>query len=304
MTTTRRDLLRTLGAASLSAAVVGVLPRALRGATRGLPFDAPFGSASESRALAGLGVQLYTLRAEMRRAPDATIARIATLGFDEIEWWGDWDRSPAQLRALLDRHGLRAPAAHIDPRDLQPSRLSALLDKAQLMGHRTLIVAWTPPNQRSADDFKRLGALLSEAGRTAARVGIRTGYHNHDFEFAADGDRTLLDTFLAESDPAVVDLELDCFWAYKVGQDPVALLRQHSARITHLHVKDSSGPPRHRQVDVGAGTLDWKEILDTGIAGRVRHAYVEHDEPADAWATVSAGLGHLRSLGYQKPGGP
>lgn len=250
------------------------------------------------RALAGLGVQLYTLRNEMRRDPDASIARIATLGFDEIEWWGDFERSPKQLRALLDRHDLRSPAAHIDPRDLQPARLNALLDRAQVMGHTALLVAWTPPNQRSVDDFKRLAELLSEAGQTASRVGIRTGYHNHDFEFATVGDRTLLDHFLAEADARVVDLELDCFWAFKAGHEPLAVLKRHADRITHLHIKDSSGPPEHRQRDVGHGVMDWRAIIDAGVAGRVRHAFVEHDEPADAWATVSAGLGHLRSLGY------
>jgi sugar phosphate isomerase/epimerase len=281
--TTRRELVRALSLAAAAAA----LPRALRASSH-----------SDRRAGVGVGVQLYTLRAEMRRNPEATLARIATLGFDEIEWWGEFDRTPAQLRALLDQHNLRAPAAHIDPRDLQPDRLPALLDRAQVMGHTTLIVAWTPPDQRTPDDFKRLGALLSEAGHTAARVGIRTGYHNHDFEFAPHGSATLLDYFLAESDPTVVDLELDCFWAFKAGHDPIFGLRRYADRITHLHIKDSSGPPEHTQMDVGRGVMDWKAIIDAGIAGRVRHVYVEHDAPADAWATVSAGVGHLRALGY------
>ncbi len=280
--TTRRDLLRTLSAVALGA----TLPRALHAA------------AAPSRALDGIGVQLYTLRAAMRNDPEGTLARIASIGFDEIEWWGEFGRTPAQLRALLDQHGLRAPAAHIDPRDLQPDRLPALLERARVMGHRHLIVAWTAPAQRNPDDFKRLAALLSEAGRTAASAGIRTGYHNHDFEYAPVGDSTLLDLLIAESDPAVVDFELDCFWAFKAGHDPLVGLRRHAARITHLHIKDSAGPPTHRQVDVGAGVMDWKAIIDLATAGRVRNVFVEHDEPADAWATVSAGLAHLKRLGY------
>lgn len=269
------------------AAVGAALPRALFAA-----------GASGRRTLDGIGIQLYTLRAEMRRDPEATIARIATLGFRDVEWWGDWGRTPAQLRGLLDRHGLRSPAAHIDPRDLAPDRLPALLERAEAMGHRTLIVAWTPPNQRGADDVKRLGALLSAAGRSAARAGIRTGYHNHDFEFTRLGDRTLLDLLLDASDPAVVDLELDCYWAFKAGHDPLAMLRRHPDRIALLHLKDSAGPPTHRMVDVGAGVIDWRAVLDEATARRVRHVFVEHDEPADAWASASAGLGHLRALGY------
>jgi sugar phosphate isomerase/epimerase len=282
--TTRRDLLLALGALGAHAA----LPRLLAAAPPARARD----------PLTGVGVQLYMLRAEMRRDPDATIARIATLGFSDVEWWGSWDRSPVQLRALLDRHGLRSNAAHIDPRDLAPDRLPALLDAAQVMGHETLIVAWTPPAERGADDWKRLAALLTEAGRTAARVGIRTGYHNHDFEFADLGGRTALEILLAESDPAVVSLEVDCFWAFKAGVDPRALIERHAARVTHLHLKDSLGAPAHRQTDVGSGVIDWRALLESAVARRVRHVYVEHDEPADAWATASAGRGYLRSLGY------
>lgn len=293
--TTRRDVLLALGAIGAHAA----MPRGVRA----LPMDRAAGDRARGRggmraALAGIGVQLYTLRAEMGRDPEATLARIATIGFKEVEWWGTWGRTPVQLRALLDRHGLRAPAVHIDASDLTKDRLPALIETAQVMGHETLIVAWTPPTQRSADDWKRLGELLTQAGHTAAGEGIRTGYHNHDFEFEDLGGGTALEILLRESDPAVVRLEVDCFWAFKAGQDPVALIERHAARVTHLHLKDSSGAPAHRQLDVGSGVIDWRTLLATAVSLNVKHVFVEHDEPADAWATASAGLGYLRSLGY------
>jgi sugar phosphate isomerase/epimerase len=283
---TRRDVLKSLGGAALASLaplpLTAMAPQRRAGAT----------------ALAGVGLQLYTLRNEMRRDPEATLTRIAELGYTEIEWWGDWNRTPAHLRDTLDRLGLRSPAAHVDPRSLEPERLAATLEQARTMGHEHLIVAWTPPNQRTPQQFKQLVKLLNEAGRQAASVGIRTGYHNHDFEFAPAEGGTLWELLLRETDPAVVDLELDCYWAFKAGHDPIALLRTQGHRITHLHVKDSAGAPAHTQVDVGAGVIDWKTLLAEGIARRVRHAFVEHDDPADAWATLSAGRKHLRDLGY------
>lgn len=248
--------------------------------------------------LDGVGVQLYTLRNEMRRDPEGTLARISELGFSEIEWWGEFGRTPEQLRALLDRHRLRAPAWHLAPEQLEPARLDATLRTARVMGHKHLIVAWLPPAQRTADGFKRIGELLSTAGRRLASEGIRTGYHNHDFEFARVGNETVWDVLLANTDASVVDLELDCYWAFKAGHDPVAMLQRYRERITHLHIKDSAGAPEHRQVDVGAGVIDWKRLLEVATAGRVKHIFVEHDEPADAWATVAAGRVHLRSIGY------
>lgn len=286
----RREMLRLLGATGLAL----TLPRALR--AEGLMLRESVGDARDT--LQGVGVQLYTLRNEMRRDPEGTVARIAEIGFGEIEWWGEYGRTPQQLRALLDRHRLRAPAWHLAPELLEATRLDETLRTAEAMGHRHLIVAWLPPQQRTADGFKRVGELLSNAGRRLATAGIRTGYHNHDFEFARIGNETVWDVLLANTDASVVDLELDCYWAFKAGHDPIAMLQRHRDRITHLHIKDSAGAPEHRQVDVGAGVIDWKRLLEVATAGRVRHVFVEHDEPADAWATVSAGRAHLKTLGY------
>lgn len=278
----RRDFLLTLGAGAL-------LPAVSRAA-----------AAAVSRSpLGGVGVQLYMVRAAMRAAPEATVARIASLGFQQIEWWGSWDRTPKQVRAMLDANGLSAPSAHIDPRDLSPERLPALLEAAATIGHRTVLIAWTAPEQRkSADDWKRLGALLSQAGAEGAKVGIRTGYHNHDFEFARLGDRTALEILLAESDARVVDLELDCYWAFNAGQDPQALLERHRDRITMLHLKDAASAPSHEQVDLGTGVIPWRPLLDAAVKQRVTNVYVEMDDPADAWASARAGREYLRTIGY------
>lgn len=285
--TSRRDFLLTLAAGAL-------LPAASRSANA-----SPFLTNSSGRALSGVGVQLYMLRSEMRANPESTLARIAELGYDEIEWWGSWERTPTQLKAALDSHGLRTPAAHIDPKDLTSERLPALLDTAGTMGHKILIVAWTAPEQRrNEDDWKRVANMLNEAGASAASSGIKTGYHNHDFEFQRFGNRTGLEILIAETDPRYVDIELDCFWALKAGYAPQVLLRQHRDRISLLHLKDSSGPPQHEQRDIGSGVIDWKPLLASGISQRVQHIYVEQDNPADAWESAKAGRDHLRSIGY------
>ncbi len=294
----RRELLLALGAGALG-------PRAVRAAAHAAPHtpgpvdldDAPLGT---SRApLRGVGVQLYMLRQAMRADPERTLARIAELGYTEIEWWGNWGRTPQQLRATLDASGLRAPAAHIDPRDLQPDRLDALLDAAAAMGHATVIVAWMAPAQRdSAEAWQRTAALLSHAGHEAAKRGMRTGYHNHDFEFQRFGGRVGLEILMTETDPAVVDIELDCFWAFKAGHDPIALLERHRDRITMLHLKDSDGTPQHAQREVGRGVIDWPRLLTVALGGRVTNVFVEMDDPADAWASAGLGRAYLRTLGY------
>lgn len=289
--TTRRDFLLALGATA-------ALPLVAHAASER---NEPRSATDDVRVnpLAGVGVQLYMLRTAMRADPEGTIARIAKIGYSEIEWWGNWQRTPAQVRALLDAHKLRAPAAHVDHKDFAPDRIGALLDAAATIGHSTLIVAWSGAETRKTlDDWKRFAGTFSVAGEMAAKHGIRVGYHNHDFEFQRVDRVSYLDHFIAASDPRYVDIELDCFWAYKAGEDPVALLTQHRQRITMLHLKDSSGAPTHQQRDIGAGVIDWKPVLTTALANRVTNVYVERDDPADVWASAESGRAHLRTLGF------
>jgi hypothetical protein len=86
--TTRRDVLMAMAAAGVGA----LLPRVLR-----------------ADPLTGVGIQLYTLRNEMQRAPLRTLERIAQIGYTEIEWWGEFGQTPAQLRSRLDANGLSSP---------------------------------------------------------------------------------------------------------------------------------------------------------------------------------------------------
>lgn len=285
---TRRDFLLALGATALA-------PTLSQAAAACAPYNGPAGV----RQITGIGVQMYMLRTQMKADPEGTLARVAELGYNEIEWWGDWGRTPQQYRAALDANKLRSPAMHIDARELAKEKLGATLERAATMGHRSLLVAWTPPDLRKdADGWKRVAETLNEAGAAGNAAGIRTGYHNHDFEFARYGDRTGFEILIGETDPRYVDIELDCYWALKAGYAPLVVLRQQKDRVTYLHLKDSAGPPSHAQRDIGNGVIDWKPLLAYAASQRVTSVFVEQDDPADAWASARAGREHLRTLGY------
>ncbi len=286
MMTSRRDFLKAVGATAMAPSLLGC---------------ARAGAETRETAppLAGIGVQLYMLRAAMRTDPEGTVARIAELGYREVEWWGNWGRTPAQVRAMLDANGLTAPSAHVGIEALQDERLVATLDAAATIGHRTLVVASTAANQRgSADAWKRIGGILSDAGRAAAGRGIRTGYHNHDYEFVQHDGQTALDILVGASDPAVVDLEVDCYWAHKAGVDPIGLIRRHRERVTMLHLKDGTAAPDVRETELGAGVIPWRALLEVALSQRVTHVFVERDEPPDAWTSARAGREYLRTIGY------
>ncbi|MBI1966858.1 MAG: sugar phosphate isomerase/epimerase [Gemmatimonadetes bacterium] len=243
-------------------------------------------------------MQLYTLRQAMARDVEATLAQVAVIGFTQVEFAGYFGKTPAQMRAILDRHGLAAPSAHI-PIEMLSRNWATVLEEAHDLGHRYLCVAWIPAEmRRTVDDYKRVAELFSRAGEESHAHGIRFAYHNHDFELAPLEGRVPLDVLLEETDPAHVWFELDLYWITKGGGDPLAYFNRYPNRFPLVHVKDSAGPPDHRMVDVGQGTIDWKRIFARRDQAGIRHYFVEHDEPQDPFASIRASYQYLRRLRF------
>ena len=135
-------------------------------------------------------------------------------------------------------------------------------------------------------------------GPMAHAAGMRFAYHNHDFEFKAiDGTRPY-DILLNETDPSLVDFEMDLFWVVYGGANPLDLFNQYPKRFPLVHVKDSSGPPDKKMVDVGQGTIDFRSIFAQGDKAGIKHYFVEHDQPADPIATIRNSYKYLHALRY------
>ena len=131
----------------------------------------------------------------------------------------------------------------------------------------------------------------------AKKFGLRIGYHNHNAEFApqASGPNGF-ETLVANTDPKLVDFELDLYWAVKAGQDPIAIIEAHPKRIVYCHVKDAGPAPDLAMMDVGAGTLDFKKIIAAGKKKSLKHWYIEHDNPKDDIASITASAAAMKKL--------
>ncbi len=245
--------------------------------------------------LAPIGVQLYTVRALLERDFEGTLARLADIGFSEVEFAGYHGRTPEAVLAALGRAGLTAPSAHV-PIEAVRDDLPRVLDGARLMGHRHVVVAWLPEQQRTVDGCRAAADLFNRVGQHAVSAGIRFAYHNHAFEFDRLDGRMPYDVLLERCDPRYVDFEMDLYWITKGGQDPLAYFARWPDRFPMVHVKDSTGPPDHRMVDVGAGTIPWKTIFAHREQAGIRHYFVEHDEPPDPLASVRRSYEYLRRL--------
>ena len=239
------------------------------------------------------GFQLYTARREMARDLSGTLARVAALGYDEVEFAGYFGMSGMALRSALDASGLAAPSAHIGMTELA-GNWRATVAFASAIGHKYLNFAWVPDDHRTVDGYKRLAERFNRAGETALAAGVRLGYHNYTYDFTRAGDGSLYDVMLAETDPRYVTMQMDVYWLADAGQDPLAYLARHPARFHSLHLKDMTADKR--MADVGSGTIDWPRIIRAARGAGARHFFVEHDEPTDAFASARTSLAYLRSL--------
>ncbi|NUO39769.1 MAG: sugar phosphate isomerase/epimerase [Gemmatimonadaceae bacterium] len=280
---TRREFLGTLGLGALGAA--------------GLACAKTNGAAAAPQSTMPFGIQLYTLRSIMERDFDGTLARVAEIGYKEVEFAGYYNRTPAQVRDVLRRNGLRSPSAHL-PLPATDDAWKATLDAAREIGHEWAVIPWLDPSQRTPATFAGLPDRMNHMAQMAKSAGMRLGYHNHDFEFgpAPSGGGTILDSLVTRTDPSLVDFEMDVYWVTKAGSDPLALMAKYPGRFPLLHLKDSSPPPERKIVDVGTGTIDFATILRTARGHGLKHAYVENDIPTDPLTTARVAFTNLTKL--------
>ena len=251
-----------------------------------------------------IGLQLYTVRDALAKDFEGTLARVAATGYREVEFAGYMGRRPEEVRAVLERNGLRAPSAHVALEEMR-AHMPAVVDAAHTIGHDYIVVPYLPDQERrTMAQYERLADELNTLGRAARDADLRLGYHNHDFEFttgarAAGGEGRLpYDLLLERTDPQLVSFEMDLYWITKAGYDPLAYFARFPGRFRMVHVKDSTGAPEHRMAPVGAGTIDFRRIFAQRKQAGIEHAFVEHDNPTDAFASIATSYANLSKMTF------
>ncbi len=247
------------------------------------------------RAIPALGVQLYTLRSVLPADLDGVLAAVAQIGYREVELAGLHGLAPREMRARLDAAGLAATSSHQSVADVRGG-WTAVLEGARELGQRLVVVPSIPASERTTEGLRRLADEFNRAGEAARAVGLRFGYHNHDWEHRPLADGTLpMDLLLERTEPAVVDWQMDIYWTVHGGADPARYLSAHAGRVTSVHVKDRT--PDGRMVDVGQGTIDFAALIPHAERLGLLHTYVEHDQPGDdPVASVRRSFDHLRTV--------
>jgi sugar phosphate isomerase/epimerase len=277
----RRTFLATLGAATLTLAA-----------------RRPVFSTSRRR-LKKVGLQLYTVREEMKKDVAKTLQRVAQIGYREVEFAGYFNHTPHEIHEMLEDYKLSAPSSHVPYPENWDAWKKTVAD-AKKVGHQYVTVAWTPEDKRKGPDaYKGVAETFNKAGTEAKKAGLQFAYHNHDYELAPVSEGVPLDILFQNTDPALVTFEMDLYWMVHGGADPLEYLKRFPGRVSLVHVKDAAGP-EHTMTEVGKGSIDFPKIFayDADHGAHIKHAFVEHDQPADPFASIKTSFEYLKDMEY------
>ena len=268
--------------------------------------------AKDSHRIEKIGVQLYTVRDEMKRDFDGTIAKVAAIGYREVEFAGYFDHTPQQVRATLDHNGLTAPSVHVDYKSLGEKFPQVIAD-SKVIGHQYIVNPWIDDDiRKDPDGWKRAAEVFNKCGEACKKAGLQFAYHNHHFEFIQVHGKYAYDIILEETDPKLVQMEMDLCWMTVAHQDPLKYFSRYPGRFPMVHVKDiKTVPPPDKpgepadfekvfpqMTSVGSGSIDWKKIFEHSNEAGIKHYFVEQDYPKDPFENIKASYVYLDKLSW------
>jgi sugar phosphate isomerase/epimerase len=228
-----------------------------------------------------LGLELYSVREELKKDPEATVRAVAQMGYQGVEFYApyfEWSESQTkQMRKLLDDLGIRCFSTHNDSSYLSPEKIGRARDMNLILGSKYVVMASADPKP-GPDGWKAVADALNLAGDQLESSGLKAGYHNHQREFIPVENQRPIEILAKNTKPSIM-LQLDVGTCLEAGSDPVAWIRANPGRIRSLHLKDwSPEPAKGYTVLFGEGSADWKNIFEAAeSAGGVEYYLLEQE---------------------------
>ncbi|MDB5156093.1 MAG: hypothetical protein JWR50_800 [Mucilaginibacter sp.] len=248
------------------------------------------------RSVSNPGIQLYTFRDEMLADPKGTLKIIADLGIKQVESAASskglfYGLTPQEMKKTCKGFGLTLRSAHcsID------SNWQNTIKQASESGQEYLVCSTIPFSGDTVENYQKIAERFNKAGQECLDAGLKFGYHNHDYEFKTDQGLVLYDVLLANTDPELVNMEMDLGWVVAAGKDPLAYFKEYGPRFPLWHLKDMKGK---NSVEFGKGSLDIKGLLQHSKEAGMKYFFIEQEEyPAgSALASMKINMEYLKTV--------
>jgi sugar phosphate isomerase/epimerase len=242
------------------------------------------------------GVQLYSIRDDMKNDPLGTLQQLAKMGYQHVEHANYRDRkfygySAPDFKKILDDLGMKMPSGHTilgrQHWDESKKDFTDLwkftVEDAAIVGQMYVISPYLDDNLRkNLDELKRFLVVFNRSGELCQKSGMKFGYHNHDFEFSEKlGGQTLYDIILQNTDPKLVIQQLDIGNLYNGGAKALDVINKWPGRFQSMHVKDeikaTSGNEEFESTILGTGIVPVKEVIDLGRKTGTIHFIIEQE---------------------------
>jgi len=243
-----------------------------------------------------IGVQLYSVRHELAEDFEGTIARLADMGYEGVEFADYFGLTGSEIKTILDRHNLECCGSHVMLDVLQGDNFEETVEFNKAMGNRYFIIRWIPEEER--DSRESFMNTISEYNQIAERLeehGMRLGYHNHDYIFETFNGDYLWDILAENTDERFI-LQLDTGHAALMGKDPAELIHRHPGRTASIHAKAYS--EANEEAVIGEDELDWAGIIEAsesvgGIEWYILEYEIEGVPPLEA---LDASIRNFREI--------
>jgi sugar phosphate isomerase/epimerase len=238
-----------------------------------------------------MGLQLYTMRSDMAKDPAGSLKRISAIGYEDLETYGYdpeqnkyYGYNAAEFKKVLEDNNLTTSSGHYDlflylnkPIHDLKKYVDQCITGAHALNQKYITWPWLDPQSRTIDKFKLLAERLNIIGEQIKKANLGLAYHNHDYEFIDQNGQIGYDIVMKETDPALVKLQIDLFWAAHSSQrSPHELFKLQPGRFVMWHIKDMDKEKKY--TELGNGTIDFPAIMpDIDLAG-MEYYFVEQGD--------------------------
>ena len=209
-----------------------------------------------------MGIEMYSVRDELKKDPQGTVRAIAAMGYQGLEFYApyfEWSHAQAkEMKKLLDDLGIRCFSTHNDASYLDKDHIQNAIDLNLNLGSKYVVMASSQPKP-GLDGWKGIAEALNFAADKLEPAGLKAGYHNHQTEFTPIAGVRPMEILAKNTKPSVM-LQLDVGTCLEAGSDPVVWIRGNPGRIRSVHCKDWA-PDKGYSVLFGEGVADWKAIF-------------------------------------------
>ncbi len=244
------------------------------------------------------GIQLYTVREEVEQDYFGTLAKLAAMGYEQVEFFS-YEGIPAdEMKQALDRLNLSAHSTIMDV-DALKEHLQDHIDYALAMGFSYVATYAREDYFADQASLDTLIHMLRAIADELKQYDLQLLYHPHQYEFEKQHNKiTRIDLLLQGVGQDRMQLQLDTYWMKKAGADPAQLLRRYAGLVPILHLKDMK--PDGEFAEIGTGILDWMGIFQAAQEAGVRYYFVEQDTSRNPLKSAQTSIHALRSMGIVK----